>query len=81
MESGVLEVFFQEHAKNFILTPAKIYATLYNFCSRRYDDDPDKHTTLIQTPRCRRSRLAATRGLDPQSRPRSTLYERLTRCL
>ena len=30
-ENGVLELSSREHAKNYIITPAKIYPTLYNF--------------------------------------------------
>ena len=40
-ESGVLELCSREHAKNSIITPAKIYATPYNFCNRRCYDDPN----------------------------------------
>ena len=37
-ESGELELSFREHTKNCIITTAKIYTTLYNFCNRRCYD-------------------------------------------
>ena len=39
-ENGVLELSSREYAQNCIKTPAKIYATLYNFYNRRCYDDP-----------------------------------------
>ena len=40
-ESGAVELSTQKNAKNCIITPGKIYATLCNFCNRRCHDDPD----------------------------------------